>query len=410
MSALARHYKHEGWLVRGSDVSETELTTQLTKEGIEIVYSQERVNVTEEIDLVVYTEAIASDNEELQQAKQLGLTTKSYFEALAEVANQYYLIAVAGTHGKSTTTAMLVDIFEEAGLDPTAVIGTLRSKSGSNYRAGRSKYMIVEACEYKRDFRFLEPDILVITNLEYEHVDYYKDLADVQRAFAELASKVPVDGYIITDSSNATVQPALENVNASVIDYRTSIDPLLQLPLPGVHNQLNAATALATAQAVGIEEGVAKKVLENFAGVWRRFEFKGLVNNAPLYDDYAHHPTEIEASIAGAREKHPDKKLLVVFKPHTFSRTRELFDEFVTSLAKADEVLVLPIYPARDEDTTGISSQELVEALIQRGIVAEFLHTHEGVVERIKRTATIKDVVVVMGAGDVTDVARDLLD
>lgn len=405
MSALARFFLHEGKKVSGSDRAPSAITDALEKEGATFFPSQVASNVTPDIDMVVYTEAMPHDHEEMAAAKALNVPMMNYFDALGQVANRYHLIAVAGSHGKTTTTAMLIDILEEASYDPTAIVGSLRSKSGSNFRAGKGSWAVVEACEYRRDFLSLEPEVLVITNIEHEHVDYYQSLADVQAAFRELAEKVPEHGYIIAETAHPNVAPVLEGLRATVVDYKTYIDISLKLHLPGIHNRLNAAAASAAASKVGIEPEVAKQALENFAGTWRRFEYKGLVNNAPLYDDYAHHPTEIAATIAGVRELYPDKKLIVVFQSHTYSRTSELFDDFAHALAKADTVLMLPIYAAREENVSGVTSEQLCAALEKIGTPTLFFHTHEAAALEAKEMASPEHVIVVMGAGDVTKVA-----
>ena len=408
MSGLARLFLHEGAVVSGSDIVESENTKKLESEGAVISYVQDGTIIydsEEEIDLVVYTEAMPEDHPELLAAREKGIRTINYFEALGEVANDYFLIAVAGTHGKSTTTAMLIDILEEASLDPTAIVGSLRSKTGSNYRAGKSKYFVVEACEYKRDFLTLEPDILIITNLEHEHVDYYKDLADVQSAFREFAKKLPEDGVLICDSSDELVTPVIENLSVKVVDYRSFLNPLMKLHVPGVHNRLNAAAATAAAIELEVETEVAQKALENFAGIWRRFEYKGEVNGAKVYDDYSHHPTEIRASIAGARELYPERKLTVVFQPHTYTRTDSLFDDFVAALSLADKVIMVPIYAAREENVNGVSSDKIAEAL---GEKAQFFHTLEAAALEVKENSNEENIVVVMGAGDVTKIASQL--
>jgi UDP-N-acetylmuramate--alanine ligase len=313
MSGLARLFLAEGKEVSGSDRSASHITDALTSEGVTFKDSQVAENISDEVDLVVYTEAMAKDHEELVAARERGIPMMNYFEALGMVANEYYLIAVAGSHGKTTTTAMLVDIFEEAGFDPSAIVGSLRSKTKSNYRRGKSKYFIVEACEYKRDFLSLTPDILVITNIEHEHVDYYKDLGAVQSAFREFALQVREGGAIIVNFGGENIAPILESVTARVIDYGKYFDPLQKLTMPGVHNQLNAAAAIAVAECVGIKKEDAKNTLEHFAGTWRRFEYKGevILNNrgaedaprlgAKVYDDYGHHPTEIKATLKGAQ-------------------------------------------------------------------------------------------------------------
>ena len=408
MSALARHYLHEGWQVSGTDSNESDLTNTLREEGAIVAYQQDGALLREQQpELVVYTEAVAQDNPELLAARELGIETINYFEALGRVANEYYLIAVAGTHGKTTTTAMLADILEEASFDPTVIVGSLRTKTGSNYRPGQSKYMLVEACEYKRDFLTLTPDVLIITNLEHEHVDYYKNLDDVQAAFRELVGQVRPSGTVICDMGNPNLQPVVAGYS-SVIDYRVELDLDLQLHLPGLHNRQNAAAATAAAAYLDIEPNITKTALQNFAGTWRRFEYKGDINGAPVYDDYAHHPTELVAAITGARELYPEKKLTVVFQSHTYSRTRELRGDFVAALASADRVLMLPIYPARTEDQTGISAEELVDALEETGTEAKLFHTHAAAALEIKETVTSDDVVLVMGAGNVTDITKEL--
>ncbi len=409
MSALARFFLHEGKQVSGSDRAPSIITEKLSQLGVELFFTQQASNITPDIDMVVYTEAMEVDHEEMVKARALGVPMMNYFAALGLVANDYYLIAVSGTHGKTTTTAMLADVFEDAGLDPTVIVGSLRSKTGSNFKAGKSKYAIVEACEYKRDFLHLKPDILVITNLEFEHVDYYKDLNDVQAAFRELALTVPEDGFVVTDTSQSNIKPVLEGLKATIVDYRSEIDLSLDLKQPGMHNLLNAAVAKMVGKLVGIDAADASKTLENFAGTWRRFEYKGdFINEfgkVPVYDDYGHHPTEVKATMAGMREKYPNHHLTVVFQSHTYTRTKEFFGEFVEILAKADRVVVLPIYPARKEDMSGVSSEQLVEAINKVGTESLYFETFKAAALNVKQNTPQGGVVLVIGAGDVTAVA-----
>ncbi|MEX0917656.1 MAG: Mur ligase domain-containing protein [Candidatus Paceibacterota bacterium] len=409
MSGLARLFLHEGKQVSGSDRTPSDITSALEEEGVAFFSTQEESNISDDIDIVVYTEAMAKDHPEMEAARRLGVPMMNYFEALATVANEYYLVAVAGAHGKTTTTAMLIDILEEAGLDPTAIVGSLRSKTGSNFRAGRSKYFVVEACEYKEDFKYLRPSVLVVTNIEHEHVDYYKTLGDVQAAFRRLAESVPEDGAVVAQTADSGVKPVIEGLPCTILDYKDHLDLSLQLRQPGVHNQLNAAAASAAASFLGVEAEVTKNALENFAGTWRRFEYKGDVNGAPVYDDYAHHPTEIAAAIAGVREKYPKKKLTVVFQPHTYTRTHALFDEFVSSLSKADRVFMVPIYAAREENVSGVSSEQVIEAVAKKGTEAQFFYTLDAAALAVEESVSSEDVVVVMGAGDVTQVAHQLI-
>jgi UDP-N-acetylmuramate--alanine ligase len=408
MSALARFFLHEGKEVNGSDRVSSNITEALVEEGVKIFVPQAGGNITDDIDMVVYTEAMPVDHEEMVRARELGVPMMNYFEALGLVVNPYYLIAVAGTHGKTTTTAMLTDVLEEADLDPTAIIGSLRSKTGSNFRAGKSKYAVVEACEYKRDFLHLEPDILVITNIELDHVDYYKDLADVQSAFHDLALKVLETGFIVTDTTNENIKPILKGVMATMIDYREFVDLALSMRQPGLHNRLNAGVVRAVARVLGIGQKISDQALSNFSGTWRRFEYKGNFslggNKIEVYDDYGHHPTEIKATISGTREIFPKEYLTVVFQPHTYTRTNELFKDSSEALAKADEVLLLPIYAAREENVSGVSSEKLAMAINELGIKASVVQNPEDAINFIKNKIYQDKggVVLTMGAGDMT--------
>jgi UDP-N-acetylmuramate--alanine ligase len=412
MSALARLFLHDGKTVSGSDRALSAITQALVAEGVQFFPTQEASNIEgrQDLDLIVYTEAMAHDHPEMVAAQALGVRMVNYFEALGMVANEYYLIAVAGSHGKSTTTSMVADVLEEAGLDPTVIVGTLRSKNQSNYRAGKSKYAVVEACEYKRDFLHLQPDVLVITNIDYEHVDYYKDLSDVQSAFATLAQAVPEGGAIIANTTDPNISPVLQGVSAKIIDYRPLIDVTIKLRQPGMHNRMNAAAARGVGEFLQIEPTVITEALENFAGTWRRFEYKGDVRNTPVYDDYAHHPTEVRASLAGARELYPDRKLIVITQTHTYSRTAELFDDFVEAYVKADQVYLLPIYAAREENVSGVSSEQLAVAISEKGTSAVVMQTPAGIAQTVRESLNESEpaVIVIMGAGDVTQVASEL--
>lgn len=413
MSALARFYVHEGSVVTGSDREQSIVTDGLESLGVKIFYDQVASNITPDIDMVVYTEAMTHDHPEMVAGKALGVPMMNYFEALGEVANEYYLIAVAGTHGKTTTTAMITDILEEAGFDPTAIIGSLRSKTKSNFRAGKSKYAVVEACEYKRDFLHLTPDVLVLTNLEYEHVDYYKNLADVQDAFRSLALQVRDEGVIVANTTDSNIMPVIKGLATRVVDYRSHLDLTLTLRQPGMHNRQNAAAAKAVAVELGVESKVAVTALENFAGTWRRFEYKGDIvpvtgGRVPVYDDYGHHPTELRATFLGARELHPAHRLVVVFQSHTYSRTHQLFTDFVDALTLADQVYLLPIYPAREENVWGVTSEKIVEELTKKDTPTELFQTPPALAEHLKSTVEDGDMIVVIGAGAVTEVAEKL--
>lgn len=409
MSALARFFLHEKKVVSGSDRALTPITEALATEGVTIFIEQTEDNISKDTELFIYTEAMPADHPEMLAAKAVGVPMVNYFEALGAAMNPYYLIAVAGSHGKTTTTAMLTEIFEETGNDPTAVIGSLRSKTQSNFRAGKSKYAIAEACEYKRDFLFLKPDVLVITNVEYEHTDYYKDLADVQLAFRQLIENVNEEGVVVTDTKNPNIAPILVDCPVRVVDYMEYFDMNLKLKQPGMHNRFNAAAAIAAARQEKIPVTEATAAAEGFTGTWRRFEFKGEFQGALVYDDYAHHPTEIKATIDGVRELYPDKHLTIIFEPHTFSRTASLFDDFAKTFTFADQVYLLPIYAAREDNPYGVSSRELAVKALEYNKFVSYVPTYEEMIETLKNTIKEDDVVVILGAGTITRLAGDLV-
>jgi UDP-N-acetylmuramate--alanine ligase len=409
MSALARLFVHEKKDVSGSDRTQSVVTEGLEGIGVRIVYEQVPANIADDIELVVYTAAMPEDHPELSTARAKGIPTMTYFEALGICVNPYYLIAVAGTHGKTTTTAMLTDIFEAAGKDPSAVIGSLRATTKSNFRAGKSKYAIVEACEFGRHFLSLRPTVLVITNIEADHLDYYTDLADIERAFHELALQVAEDGYIVADTASVTVQNALKDVPRRIVDYRSMVDLDMPMRALGLHNRTNAGAALAVAREENLDIDSARSAVGLFSGTWRRFEYKGTAHTGALvYDDYAHHPTEIRATLTAAREHFAGKKIIVAFHPHLYSRTKLLFTDFVTALQLADEIILAPIYAAREENDGSVSSEMLAEAIRKTGkhaiALPDFDSIREVLIERTDRDT----VIITMGAGDIFKVADAL--
>lgn len=412
MSALARFYLHEGWRVTGSDLAENANTRQLVAEGAEITYHQSPENLTTfKPDVVIYTDGVTPETTgwaELVAARDSGIETLSYFEALGKVTNEYYVIAVAGTHGKTTTTAMLADILEEASLDPTVIVGSLRQKTKSNFRPGKSKYFLVEADEFKAHFLHLRPDIAIITNIDHDHVDFYPDLAAVQATFRAFVELVPEDGVVIANVTDAHVVPVLEELACEVIDYRPRISLTLPMTQPGLHNRQNAAAAGAAAAFLGVEDRIIDTSLEHFAGTWRRFEYKGDVHGAKVYDDYAHNPQKVAAALAGAREVFPQKKLVAVFEGHTYSRTQELLPDFATALTAADIVLVAPVYAARERDEGKVDAEKVAAAIAAAGGTAEAFYTLDAVTQRAKELADADTVILVMGAGPVTKVATNL--
>ncbi len=408
MSALAQFLADQGVRVSGSDREESPVTELLRTKGIPVGVVQKEENVPLDADVVVYSEAVWADNPERMQAHALGIPQKSYFSMLGEVSATKKTIAVAGTHGKTTTTSMLGKILADAGASPTVIVGSLVRDFGSNYLAGTSELLVVEACEYKRDFLTLAPHILVVTNLEWDHTDYYPNLADLQSAFRELMEKVPADGAIITDISHPNIAPLLPGLPARVVDYADG--SIFDLQLPGEFNQMNARAAAAAARAAhpSIAQDSIATSLAQFQGTWRRFEYKGkTAAGADVYDDYAHHPTAVAKTIAELKAR-TRGKLYVAFHPHLYSRTRDLLDQFATAFQGADGVFIAPIYAAREVDDGSVSSALLAERITKEGTPAEAL-TFEEIQHAFATYPTEGDTVATMGAGDIYKVADKLV-
>lgn len=380
-SALARIYKQKGAQVSGSDLEHWSLIDELNSEGIKTTIGHDTKNIPENCTKVIYSEAIPETNHELQEAKARNIPTQTYFQALGDLSKQYKTIAIAGSHGKTTVTAMATKVLLDAGLDPTVVIGSkMKELDNKNCRLGQTQWLIVEACEYKRSFLSLSPEIAIITNIEYEHPDYYKDPQDYQDAFDQFTSKVESKN-IITDS------PAVE----------------FELKVPGKFNQLNAGNVMALAKQLGINSDQAQKSLQNYSGAWRRFEIKKPIGETMVIDDYGHHPTEIKSTLAAIKEKWPNKKLLCVFQPHQYSRTVELLDDFSKSFHNADSVIIPNIYKVRDsrESLEKVSPEILVAKINEQSNNARYGNGLKNTREIILKEASNYDIIVIMGAGDI---------
>lgn len=399
VSAIARMFKGQGKEITGSDMYESEIIDDLRGEGLNISVGHDRSNVKEETDLVIHTIAIPESNPELAYAREAGIKVMTYPEVLGELSKTMYTIAISGTHGKTTTTAMIAHVFEKAGLKPTVIVGSKLLGKNSNFIVGDGTYLIVEACEYKRSFLNLYPKALIITNIETDHLDYYKDLADIQDAFRTIAHRVPHDGFVVCDSHDEKVAPVLSEVEAKVIDYKQDTGGL-ELSVPGLHNQQNAQAALSVSKALGVKEPIILEALKDFKGTWRRLEYKGdILGGVPLYDDYAHHPTAIKAGIAALRESYPHKKIICVFEPHQQQRVKDFAHDFALALSRADKVYVAPIYRARevrDETLTDDMLAQMVDG-------AKAVATPTELEEELQQSADNESIVVMMGAGHIHD-------
>lgn len=413
MSALACIMLSKGWEVSGSDQNTSEITGDLEKRGIKVFIGHDQDNVDARTDLVVYSEAIPSDNTERQKAGYHAIESITYAQALARIANEHKLVLITGTHGKTTTTGMLTKIALENNLDPTIVIGgKMKELNNTNFRTGESDLWIVEGCEYRRSFLNFQPDILVVTNVDVDHLDYYQTADNYLEAFVEMIEKVKPGGTVIFNEEDERSKKAVEMAkNKSSLNLKyypaSKIEDICQqkginLHVPGLHNRSNGIAALLGAEAIGIEEQGAVGGLNKFSGTWRRLEYLGQLNNSKVYDDYAHHPVEIKATLQGLRELYPKEKICCVFQPHQFNRTKHFISEFAESFQLADKVIIPNIYKVRDTE----SDLTLTDA----DLITEISAKHSDVVsgggleqtkELINKHAQEWDVIVLMGAGDI---------
>lgn len=411
VSALARKMLMDGKRVSGSDQTETEITKELRKIGADIFIGHRKGVIVQNLGkdgVVIYSPAIAENNVELVEAKKMGVSIFSYPEALGIISKDYYTVAVSGTDGKTTTTAMLAKVFEKANLDPTVILGSLFKRRKSNFIAGKSKYFIVEACEYKRSFLNLHPRILVITNIDLDHLDYYKDLKDIQNAFRELVLKLGPEDYLVCDTTQSSIEPVIKTAKCKIVDYSDYFNNGLKLKIPGKHNLENAAACLAVADIIGIDSKKARETLSDFSGVWRRFEYKGETEKGVLvYDDYAHNPKEVKASLRGFREFFPDKKITVVFQPHLYSRTKFFLNDFAESFNDVDEVFITPIYAAREKPDPSINSEILADRIKKFNPNVFCFKEFSDILVKLRKK-TKQDVIVTMGAGDVYKIGEEL--
>ena len=432
VSAIARMMLAEGKIVGGSDTSDSAIIDELRKIGAKIFIGHSADNIAYDIDLIIHTPAAIADNPELKKAAKLNIPILSYPEILGLISKNKYIIAVSGTHGKTTTTAMIAKIAVDGGLNPTVIIGSLFKNSGSNlilpksnYKAGNKNIFIVEACEYKRSFLNLEPNILIITNIEEDHLDYYKNLSDIQSAFTELASKLGPDDFLVCNPNDKNLASVVKSAKCKVIDYslvslgllRNSFSKLTipKLKVFGRHNIENAKAAFAVSEILKIKKEKILKSLSEFEAVWRRFEYKGkMKNRAKIYDDYAHHPTEIRAALSAARLKFPDQKIITVFQPHLYSRTKLLFNDFVKSFTDADKIIITPIYAAREEEDKSINSRILADEINKNGnkdgIKAKFCQDFNEIEKYLRQNTKKDDIIITMGAGDIYKVGENLIE
>lgn len=410
MSALAQFYLLEGHTVTGSDREESPTTDILKKKGMQVRVPQSADNVPEDVDVVVYSDAVWEDNPERIRAKELGLKQISYFEALGDATVARTTIAVTGTHGKTTTTAMVAKILKDTGKNPTAIIGSIVPEFGSNFLAGNRDLFVVEACEYKDHVLKLSPKILVITNTEWDHTDWFPSLEALQSTFKKAVEALPEDGAVVTNPNDPNVAPILLGAKCRVVDYTRVSVP--ELRLLGEFNAMNARAAKAAVKtfAPDVADADIDSSLASFTGIWRRFEYKGETKKGALvFDDYAHHPTAIQATLLAMRKKYPNKKIIVAFHPHLYTRTRDLMDAFADAFTGADEVLIAPIYPAREEPIPGVMAEVLGEKIAEHGIPSRGFGSMDEVARYLRAKDGPDSILCTMGAGDIYRIVESIL-
>ncbi len=436
MSGLAEILKDRGCQVSGTDIKESDVTKHLESLGISIHYGHRAENITDDIDLVVYTAAIHPGNPELEAAKEKQIPLMDRARLLGHIMEEYqYSVAVAGTHGKTTTTSMVSEILLEAEKDPTITVGGILPAIHSNVKIGHSPYFVAEACEYFDSFLQFTPLVGVILNVEADHLDYFKTLENIRRSFHAFAQRIPAGGLLVLNASIAHSEELEENLHCSVETFglkenacwqarnivhepngKNSFDVYYQgefytsvhLDIPGKHNITNALAAVASAHFLDIPAEVCARGLSHFTGVNRRFQRKGEKRGIVVIDDYAHHPTEIMATLSAARNVRHNK-LWCVFQPHTYSRTKNLFDEFGRAFGDADEIIVADIYAARETDDGTISAAMLAERIAKEGGNARYVGDFAAIRQYLETHCQTGDLLLTVGAGDVYKIGEEFL-
>ena len=446
MSGIAELFLDKGFRVSGSDLHESAVTKRLESLGIKVYYSQVAENITPEIGLVVYTAAIHEDNPEFMRVKELGIPMLDRADCLGQIMSHYKnAVAVAGTHGKTTTTSMLSYVYLAADLDPTISVGGILSGIHGNIRLGRSENFIMEACEYANSFLSFTPTTAIVLNVEAEHLDFFGTLENERHSFTKFIDLLPENGLLVINNEIADLNALIQNKNIRIVQYglrpvggkapdytaanitynelgfahyelivRGENKGLIELSVTGEHNVLNSLAVIAASlePSTIYKDGIAldrvKEGLKNYTGTERRFQYKGERDGYTIVDDYAHHPTEIRATLEAAkRVKH--NRLIVAFQPHLYSRTKTFLHEFADVLSMADIVVFAEIYAAREENPGDISSDNIREIMSENGHEAYFFKTFEEVENFLIHTCKPGDLLITMGAGDIVKVGENML-
>ena len=437
MSGIAEILTNFGIEVTGSNNVESEATKKLEKTGIKVFIGHDSQNILDP-DIVVYSAAIKQDNPEIISAKEKNIPIIERADFLGELTRCYKdTITVAGTHGKSTTTSMVSLCFLEALKDPSIQVGADIKNINGNYKVGNSEYFIIEACEYVESFLKFSPKSEIILNIDNDHLDYFKNFENIKNAFIKYVKLLPDDGLLVVNGDDANCLDLAKYTNATCRSYginnkntdffavnivfdndgfpefdvysKTNFYGRIKLSVPGMHNVLNSLATIALCDYYGIEFEIIKKALSKFTGAIRRFEFKGKINNVSIYDDYGHHPTEIIATAKALMNKKYNKSW-VIFQPHTYSRTKNLMDDFAKALLNFDNIIILDIYAAREKNTYGITSKDLVDKICSLGKQAKYIPDFDECVKYVRENINENDIILTQGAGTVTKIGPMLLE
>lgn len=436
MSGLAEILLKEGFTVSGSDNKESDLTRQLEQNGATVYIGQRAANIQPGIDLVVYTAAIHPDNAEWKAAQDAQIPMLTRAEFLGQLMDNYAKsIAVSGTHGKTTTTSMISHILLAADSDPTISVGGMLDAIGGNIRVGGSDVFLTEACEYTNSFLNFHPKYSIILNIEEDHLDFFKDIHDIRNSFHKFAQNTAADGVLILNAAIDHPEEITAGLKEHVVTFGLTEDAdytasditynesacasftfrihgeaagHVSLNVPGKHNIANALAAIAFATEAGFDTDTIIRGLQAFGGTARRFEYKGKLGGITIIDDYAHHPTEIAATLTAARN-YPHGRVICIFQPHTYTRTKAFWNQFSDALALADVVVLADVYAARETDTLGIHMEDLADDIRKKGTESYFFPSFDAIENFLLETCTDNDLLITMGAGDIYQVGEHLL-
>jgi UDP-N-acetylmuramate--alanine ligase len=433
VSAVAKYFLESGREVLGADLVQSDITEELEKKGIKVFSSHDQNNLDQSFDLVIYSSAVPEDNPEFKKAQSLGIKTWSYFDFLGELSKNKKTIVVTGTHGKSSTTSLIAVMMIRAGLDPTVFVGTKIKDLESNFRLGKSEYLVVEGCEYQANMLKLNPDLIGLPSIDLDHLDFYKDLDDIKATFQKFIDRLKNKENLVYNQDNQNLNSLQKSPEALAVSLNSESELRardvkkvengqnfnlylkdkklvnIETNLPGDYNLTNILIASGLALKLGIKSEIISQTIEEFKGLWRRFEIIGEWNSNLIISDYAHHPEELKSLLKGTREFYPQKKIVAVFQPHQEDRTQKLFNDFLDSFKDADDVIIYPIYEvAGRRSEKSKSSEDLVKEIKKKdGQNIYYLDTYEKLKKHLENYQD--SIILIIGAGDIDNFARHYL-